>query len=140
MPEQTLSIIKPDAVAKNLIGDIVCRFETAGLKVVAMKMIWMTPTQAAGFYAEHEGKPFYEPLIEFMTSGPCVVQVLQGEQAIQKNRQIMGVTDPTQAQPGTIRADFAESTRLNCVHGSDSPESAQREIGYFFSQTELFAR
>ncbi len=140
MFEQTLSIIKPDAVSKNLIGEIIRRFEAQNLRVVAAKMLWLTPVQAAGFYAEHEGREFYEPLIQFMTSGPCLVQVLAGEDAIQKNRQIMGVTDPTKAAAGTIRADFAESTRLNCVHGSDSVDSARREISYFFSQTELFAR
>lgn len=140
MLEQTLSIIKPDAVSKNLIGEIIRRFEAQNLRVVAAKMLWLTPAQAAGFYAEHEGREFYEPLIQFMTSGPCLVQVLAGEDAIQKNRQIMGVTDPTKAAAGTIRADFAESTRLNCVHGSDSVDSARREISYFFSQTELFAR
>jgi nucleoside-diphosphate kinase len=137
MLEQTLSIIKPDAVKKNLIGEIVKRFETAGLKIVAMKMIHMSQTQAEGFYAEHKGREFYEPLVEFMTSGPCVVQVLMGDHAIVRNREIMGVTDPTKAAAGTIRADFAESTRLNCVHGSDSPESAAREIQYFFNQTEI---
>lgn len=140
MLEQTLSIIKPDAVSKNLIGEIIRRFEAQNLRVVAAKMLWLTPAQAAGFYAEHEGREFYEPLIQFMTSGPCLVQVLSGDDAIQKNRQIMGVTDPTKAAAGTIRADYAESTRLNCVHGSDSVDSARREIGYFFSQTELFAR
>lgn len=140
MLEQTLSIIKPDAVSKNLIGEIIRRFEAQNLRIVAAKMLWLTPAQAAGFYAEHEGREFYEPLIQFMTSGPCLVQVLAGEDAIQKNRQIMGVTDPTKAAAGTIRADFAESTRLNCVHGSDSVDSARREISYFFSQTELFAR
>ncbi|MGE4501488.1 MAG: nucleoside-diphosphate kinase [Thiomicrospira sp.] len=140
MLEQTLSIIKPDAVKKNLIGEIIRRFESAGLKVVAAKMIWMTPMQAAGFYAEHEGREFYDPLIDFMTSGPCLVQVLQGEDAIQKNRQIMGVTDPQKASEGSIRRDFAESTRLNCVHGSDSQDSARREIRYFFSQIDVFTQ
>lgn len=140
MIEQTLSIIKPDAVAKNLIGEIIRRFESKGLRVVAAKMIQMTPEQAAGFYAEHQGREFYEPLIEFMTSSPCVVQVLQGENAIALNREIMGVTDPTQAAKGTIRADFAESTRKNSVHGSDSPASAKREIEYFFTTNEVFSR
>jgi nucleoside-diphosphate kinase len=134
MSERTLSIIKPDAVKKNLIGEIEKRFESNGLRVVAMKMIQMTAQQAAGFYAEHQGRDFYQPLVDFMTSGPCVVQILEGENAIKRNREIMGVTDPTKAQAGTIRADFAESTRLNCVHGSDSPESAQREIAFFFAE------
>jgi nucleoside-diphosphate kinase len=140
MIEQTLSIIKPDAVAKNLIGEIIRRFESKGLRVVAAKMIQMTPEQAAGFYAEHEGREFYQPLVDFMTSAPCVVQVLQGENAIALNREIMGVTDPAKAAEGTIRADFAESTRVNCVHGSDSPESAAREIAYFFNDNDVFPR
>lgn len=139
MSELTLSIIKPDAVKKNLIGEIVKRFEEKGLRPVAMKMIKMTEQQAAGFYAEHQGREFYQPLVEFMTSSPCVVQVLAGENAIKLNREIMGVTDPSKAEPGTIRADFAESTRLNCVHGSDSPDSAAREIAFFFGENELFA-
>lgn len=140
MIEQTLSIIKPDAVEKNLIGEIIRRFESKGLRVVAAKMIQMTPQQAAGFYAEHEGREFYQPLVDFMTSSPCVVQVLEGENAIALNREIMGVTDPAKAAEGTIRADFAESTRVNCVHGSDSPESAAREIAFFFNDDEVFAR
>ena len=139
MLEQTLSIIKPDAVQKNLIGDIIHRFESQALRVIAAKMIQMSPEQAAGFYAEHQGREFYEPLVSFMTSGPCVVQVLEGENAIALNRQIMGATDPTKAAPGTIRADHAESTRVNCVHGSDSPESAEREIAYFFSANDVFS-
>lgn len=137
MSQKTLSIIKPDAVAKNLIGTIVGRFEAKGLKVIAMKMIRMDRAMAENFYAEHKGREFYEPLIEFMTSGASVVQVLQGENAIALNREIMGVTDPTQAAAGTIRADFAESTRVNCVHGSDSPESAAREIAFFFAPDEI---
>ena len=140
MLEQTLSIIKPDAVQKNLVGDIIHRFESQGLRLIAAKMIQMTQEQAAGFYAEHQGREFYEPLVEFMTSGPCVVQVLEGENAISLNRQIMGATDPTKAAAGTIRADYAESTRVNCAHGSDSPESAAREIAYFFSANEVFSR
>ncbi|WP_044410032.1 nucleoside-diphosphate kinase [Thiomicrospira microaerophila] len=138
MPELTLSIIKPDAVKKHLTGEIVRRFEAKGLRPVAMKMIQMTEQQAAEFYAEHQGREFYQPLVDFMTSSPCVVQVLAGENAIQLNREIMGVTDPTKAAANTIRADFAESTRLNCVHGSDSPESAAREIAFFFTEHEIF--
>lgn len=139
MLEQTLSIIKPDAVQKNIIGDIIHRFESQGLRVVAAKMIQLSQQQAAGFYAEHQGREFYEPLVAFMTSGPCLVQVLEGENAISLNRQIMGTTDPTKAAPGTIRADHAESTRVNCVHGSDSIDSAQREIRYFFDANEVFS-
>lgn len=138
--ERTFSIIKPDAVNRNLIGAILQRFESNGLRVVAAKMVRLTREQAEGFYAEHKGRDFYEPLIGYMTSAPVLVQVLEGENAIQKNRQIMGVTDPLKAAPGTIRADFALSVRENAVHGSDSPESAAREISYFFSQTELCAR
>ncbi|WFE69122.1 nucleoside-diphosphate kinase [Thiomicrospira sp. R3] len=140
MPELTLSIIKPDAVKMNLIGEIVKRFEAKGLRPVAMKMIQMTEQQAAGFYAEHQGRNFYQSLVDFMTSGACVVQVLAGEDAIKLNRQIMGLTDPAKAEAGTIRADFAESTRLNCVHGSDSPESAKREIAFFFDKHEIFTQ
>ncbi|MBD3754916.1 MAG: nucleoside-diphosphate kinase [Gammaproteobacteria bacterium] len=138
--ERTFSIIKPDAVSRNLIGAILQRLENNGLRVVAAKMLRLTREQAEGFYAEHKGRDFYEPLIAYMTSAPVVVQVLEGENAVQKNRQIMGVTDPQKAAAGTIRADFALSVRENSVHGSDSPESAAREIGYFFSQTELCAR
>nr|WP_246261828.1 nucleoside-diphosphate kinase [Thiomicrorhabdus cannonii] len=138
--ERTFSIIKPDAVSRNLIGAILQRLESNGLRVVASKMLRLTKEQAEGFYAEHKGRDFYEPLIGYMTSAPVVVQVLEGEGAIQKNRQIMGVTDPQKAAAGTIRADFALSVRENSVHGSDSPESAAREISYFFSQTELCAR
>lgn len=140
MPELTLSIIKPDAVKMNLVGEIVKRFEAKGLRPVAMKMIQMSEQQAASFYAEHKGRDFYQPLVDFMTSGPCVAQVLAGEDAIQLNRRIMGVTDPAKAEPGTIRADFAASTRLNCVHGSDSPESAKREIAFFFDKHEIFTQ
>ncbi|WP_373019011.1 nucleoside-diphosphate kinase [Thiomicrorhabdus sp.] len=138
--QRTFSIIKPDAVERNLIGTILQRFEQGGLRVIASKMLRLTREQAEGFYAEHKGREFYEPLIEYMISAPSVVQVLEGENAILKNREIMGVTDPAKAAPGTIRADFAKCVRENSVHGSDSVESAAREIGYFFSQTELCLR
>ena len=136
--EMTLSIIKPDAVAKNVIGKIEQRFEDAGLKIVASKMLHLSVEKAQGFYAEHEGKPFFNALVEFMTSGPVVVQVLAGENAIMLNRELMGNTNPKEAEAGTIRADFAESIDANAVHGSDSPVSAQREIAYFFESTEIF--
>lgn len=136
--EMTLSIIKPDAVAKNVIGKIEQRFEDAGLKIVASKMLHLSVEKAQGFYAEHEGKPFFNALVEFMTSGPVVVQVLAGENAIMLNRELMGNTNPKEADAGTIRADFAESIDANAVHGSDSPASAQREIAYFFESTEIF--
>lgn len=135
--QRTLSMIKPDAVRKHNIGAILGRFEQAQLIPVALKMIQMTREQAEAFYAEHKGREFYEPLVEFMTSGPITVQVLQGENAIAHYREVIGKTDPTQAAPGTIRADFAESTRLNAVHGSDSPESASREIAFFFADDEI---
>ena len=138
--ERTLSIVKPDAVAKNLIGEIYSRFEKGGLVIVAAKMVRLTPEVAGGFYAEHRGKPFYEPLVDYMCSGPIVVQVLEGPDAIAVNRRLMGATDPKQAAPGTIRADFAQSIDANAVHGSDSPPSAEREIAYFFSPTEICAR
>lgn len=138
--ERTFSIIKPDAVARNLIGQITQRFEDNGLTVVASKMIRLSQEQAEGFYAEHKGREFYEPLVKFMTSGPIIVQVLEGQDAITKNRQVMGVTDPSKAEAGTIRADFALSVRENSVHGSDSPESAAREIDYFFNADELCPR
>lgn len=138
--ERTLSIIKPDAVAKNVIGEIISRFENGGLRVVAAKMLQLSNERAGGFYAEHEGKPFFEPLMEFMTSGPVVVQVLEGENAIARNRELMGATNPKEADAGTIRADFAESIDANAVHGSDSPASAEREIGYFFEASELCDR
>jgi len=138
--ERTLSIIKPDAVAKDLIGTIYSRFETAGLRIVAAKMVHMSAEQAQGFYAEHEGKPFFIGLVEFMTSGPCMVAVLEGESAIRRHREILGATDPKQALAGTIRADFAEATPANATHGSDSPESASREIAFFFADTELCPR
>ena len=136
--EMTLSIIKPDAVAKNVIGKIEQRFEDAGLKIVASKMLHLSVEKAQGFYAEHKGKPFFNALVEFMTSGPVIVQVLAGENAIMLNRELMGNTNPKEADAGTIRADFAESIDANAVHGSDSPVSAQREIAYFFDSTEIF--
>ncbi len=138
--ERTLSIIKPDAVAKNVIGDIISRFERAGLTVVAAKMARLSEQQAGGFYAEHEGKGFFADLITFMTSGPVVVQVLEGENAIETNRALMGATNPEGADVGTIRADFADTIDANAVHGSDSVESAAREINYFFNESELCPR
>ncbi|MDP2506776.1 nucleoside-diphosphate kinase [Oceanobacter sp. 3_MG-2023] len=138
--ERTLSIIKPDAVAKNAIGDIIARFEKAGLGVVAAKMVRLDDDKAGGFYAEHKERPFYKDLVGFMTSGPVVVQVLEGENAILLNRELMGATNPKEAEAGTIRADFAESIDANAVHGSDSAESAAREIAYFFSADEICAR
>ena len=136
--EKTLSIIKPDATEKNVIGKIIDRFESAGLKIVAAKLVQLDKAKAGGFYAEHEGKPFYDNLVEYMTSGPVVVQVLYGPNAIAKNRELMGATNPQEAETGTIRADFAESIDANAVHGSDSPESATREISYFFNEDEIF--
>lgn len=138
--ERTLSIIKPDAVAKNVIGEIESRFEKAGLKIVAMKMLHLSQEQAEGFYAEHKERPFFGDLVSFMTSGPVVVQVLEGDGAILKNRDIMGATNPKEAEAGTIRADFAETIDANAVHGSDSPESAKREIDYFFNDSEICPR
>lgn len=138
--ERTLSIIKPDAVGKNVIGDIVSRFEKGGLRVVAMKMLQLDEKSAGGFYAEHEGRPFFADLMEFMTSGPVIVQVLEGENAIAKNRELMGATNPAEADAGTIRADFAKSIDANAVHGSDSPASAEREVSYFFSDEEICPR
>lgn len=135
--ERTLSIIKPDAVAKNVVGEIYSRFEKAGLKIVAAKMIKLTEEQAAAFYAEHKERSFYGNLINFMTEGPVFVQVLEGEGAIAKNREIMGATDLAEAKAGTIRADFASDVTRNAAHGSDSPESAGREIPFFFSQNEI---
>ncbi len=135
--ERTFSMIKPDAVAKNVIGEIVSRVERAGLRVVASRMGRLTQDKARGFYAEHEGKPFYEALIQYITSSPVVVQVLEGEDAIALNRKLMGATDPTQAAAGTIRADFAQSIDANAVHGSDAPASAAREIDYFFDPEQL---
>lgn len=138
--ERTLSIVKPDAVAKNVIGQIYSRFEQNGLRVVAAKMVQLDAQSAGGFYKEHEGRPFYPALIEFMTSGPVMVQVLEGEGAVLKNRQLMGATNPKEAEAGTIRADFAQSIDANAVHGSDSAESAAREIAYFFQNNEICAR
>lgn len=138
--ERTLSIIKPDAVAKNVIGAIYSRFEQAGLSIVAAKMLRLSREQAEGFYAEHKGRPFFPALIDFMTSGPVTVQVLEGENAVLKNRELMGATNPQNAEPGTIRADFAESIDANAVHGSDSAASAAREIAYFFATSELCER
>ena len=138
--ERTLSIVKPDAVAKNVIGEIYNRFEKAGLKIVAAKMKQLTPADAARFYAVHEGKPFYDDLVAFMTSGPVMIQVLEGENAIAKNRELMGATNPQEAAPGTIRADFAKSIDANAVHGSDAPETAAYEIGVFFTEDEIVSR
>jgi len=135
--EKTLSIIKPDAVGKNVIGQIISRFEENGLCLVAGKLLHLSDEIASGFYAEHHGKPFFEDLKKFMTSGPVFVQVLEGENAIQKNRELMGNTNPQEALPGTIRADFANSIDANAVHGSDSVVSAKREIEYFFSEEEI---
>ena len=136
--EKTLSIIKPDAVSKNVLGKILDRFESSGLKIVAIKMLHLDQDMAEGFYAEHKGKPFFDKLIHFMTSGPVVVQVLSGENAIKANRELMGNTNPEEAASGTIRSDFAESIDANAVHGSDSSESAEREISYFFTESEIF--
>lgn len=138
--ERTLSIIKPDAVAKNVIGKIISRFEDGGLRVVAAKMVQLNDDTAGGFYAEHKARPFFKDLVGFMTSGPVIVQVLEGDNAIAKNRELMGATNPAQAAPGTIRADFAKSIDANAVHGSDSAASAQREISYFFKSEELCPR
>ncbi|MCB1854285.1 MAG: nucleoside-diphosphate kinase [Pseudomonadales bacterium] len=138
--ERTLSIIKPDAVGKNIIGKIYSRFESNGLRVVAAKMVQLSDAVAGGFYAEHRERPFFPALIEFMTSGPVVVQVLEGEGAVAKNRELMGATNPQEAAAGTIRADFASSIDANAVHGSDSTESAAREIAYFFAASEICAR
>ena len=135
--ERTLSIVKPDATRRNLTGEIVARFEKAGLRVVAQKRIRLTREQAEAFYAVHKERPFFYGLVEFMCSGPVVVQVLEGENAVAKNREVMGATDPSKAAPGTIRKDFAESIEANSVHGSDSPENAAIEIKYFFSDIEI---
>lgn len=138
--ERTLSIIKPDAVGKNIIGKIYSRFETNGLRVVAAKMLRLSDEVAGGFYAEHRERPFFPALIEFMTSGPVMVQVLEGESAVAKNRELMGATNPKEAAEGTIRADFASSIDANAVHGSDSTASAAREIAYFFAASEICER
>ena len=136
--EYTLSIIKPDAVAKNVVGEIVSRFEKAGLKVVAAKMIHLSAEQAGEFYGVHKERPFYGDLVKFMTSGPVFVQALAGQDAINKNRELMGATNPKEAKAGTIRADFADSIDANAVHGSDSPETAAQEIAFFFANDEIF--
>lgn len=138
--ERTLSIIKPDAVGKNVIGKIYSRFETAGLRIVAARMMHLSTTQAEGFYAEHRERPFFRALVDFMTSGPVIVQVLEGENAVAKHRELMGATDPRKADAGTIRADFASSIDENAVHGSDSAASAAREIAYFFSSLDICSR
>jgi nucleoside-diphosphate kinase len=138
--ERTFSIIKPDAVSKNIIGDIESRFEKAGLKIVAARMLHMSQKQAEGFYAEHSERPFFPDLVAFMTSGPVIVQVLEGENAIARNRELMGATNPKEAEAGTIRADHAETIDANAVHGSDSPESAEREIAFFFDDSEICPR
>lgn len=138
--ERTFSIIKPDAVERNLIGEIYHRIENAGLQIIAAKMVHLTPEQAGGFYAEHMDKSFYRELVHFMTSGPIMVQVLEGDGAIARYRELMGKTDPTEATCGSIRADYAKSKRFNSVHGSDSPESAVREIAFFFPESEICTR
>jgi nucleoside-diphosphate kinase len=138
--ERTLSIIKPDAVANNVIGQILTRFEGAGLKVVAARMLQLSRRDAEGFYAVHRERPFFKDLVDFMTSGPVLVQVLEGEDAIQKNRDLMGATDPRKAAQGTIRADFAQNIDANAVHGSDGPETARLEIAYFFPALSIYSR
>jgi len=138
--ERTLSIIKPDAVAKNVIGKILSRFEGAGLKVVAARLAQLSRSEAERFYEVHKARPFYQDLVDFMVSGPVFLQVLEGENAIVKNRDLMGATDPKKAEPGTIRADFADSIDANAVHGSDSPETAAVEIAFFFPQSQVFNR
>ena len=138
--ERTLSIIKPDAVAKNVIGQIYSRFEAAGLKIIAARMMHLSREQAGAFYAVHKERPFYKDLVDFMTSGPVMIQVLEGENAIQKNRDLMGATDPRKAAPGSIRADFADSIDANAVHGSDAPETAAVEVAFFFPAMNVYAR
>lgn len=138
--ERTLSIIKPDAVAKNVIGQIYARFESAGLKVVAARMAHLSPREAGAFYAVHKERPFFKDLVDFMVSGPVMIQVLEGENAIQKNRDLMGATDPKKAAPGTIRADFADSIDANAVHGSDGAETARAEIAFFFPEMNVYPR
>ncbi len=138
--ERTLSIIKPDGVAKNVIGEIYSRFEKGGLRIVAAKMVHLSEARAQQFYAVHKERPFYKDLVAFMTSGPVMVQVLEGDNAIARNREIMGATNPKDAEPGTIRADFAETVDENAVHGSDAPETAKQEIAFFFQDDEICAR
>lgn len=138
--ERTLSIIKPDAVSKNHIGDILSRFEKAGLKIIAAKMLHLSQEQAEGFYAIHRARPFFKDLVDFMISGPVLISVLEGKNAIAKNRDLMGATNPAEAAPGTIRADFAETIDANAVHGSDSSETAKTEVCFFFKESELFSR
>jgi nucleoside-diphosphate kinase len=138
--ERTLSIIKPDAVKKNVIGQILARFEAAGLRIVAARMMFLSRAEAEGFYAVHRGRPFFNDLVEFMTSGPVLVQVLEGDNAIARNRELMGATDPRKAAKGSIRADFADSIDANAVHGSDGPDTAKTEIAYFFPASEVFSR
>ena len=138
--QRTLSIVKPDAVARNVIGEIYARFEKAGLKIVAARMAWLSRGDAEGFYAVHKGRPFFNDLVDFMISGPVMIQVLEGDNAIQKNRDLMGATDPKKADKGTIRADFAQSIDANAVHGSDAPETAATEIAYFFPASQVFTR
>ena len=138
--ERTLSIVKPDGVRKNVIGEVYRRFEQAGLKIVAARMMKLSQAQAEGFYAVHRERPFFKDLVSYMNSGPVIVQVLEGDDAVARHREIMGATDPKKAAPGTIRADLAESIEQNVVHGSDSLENAAREIGYFFAETELCPR
>ncbi|HTL74886.1 MAG TPA: nucleoside-diphosphate kinase [Casimicrobiaceae bacterium] len=138
--ERTLSIVKPDAVAKNVIGEIYSRFEKAGLTIVAARMTWLSRRDAEGFYAVHRERPFFRDLVDFMTSGPVMIQVLEGESAIARNRELMGATDPRKAARGTIRADFAQSIDANAVHGSDAPETAAFEIAWFFPEHAIYAR
>ena len=138
--ERTLSIIKPDAVARNAIGEIYTRFEKAGLRIIAARMVWLSPADAQGFYAVHKDRPFFKDLVAFMISGPVMIQTLEGENAIARNRELMGATDPKKAAAGTIRADFAASIDANAVHGSDSPETARDEIAYFFPALNIYSR
>ena len=137
--ERTLSIIKPDAVGKNVIGKIYSRFESNGLKVIAAKMKWLSKHEAEGFYAVHKERPFFNDLVAFMISGPVMIQALEGESAILKNRELMGATDPKKAEAGTIRADFAQSIEANAVHGSDGPDTARAEVAYFFPEMEVYS-
>jgi len=138
--ERTLSIIKPDAVAANVIGQIYSRFEKSGLKIIAAQMRWLSLAEAGGFYAVHKERPFFKDLVDFMTSGPVMIQVLEGDNAVLKHRELMGATNPKEAAPGTIRADFADSIDANAVHGSDAAETAKVEIAYFFAETEVHSR